>query len=179
MSSPHLFINPDILAYTEKVLNKNEIAIADEIIEKIVSKNKNLKLEATDLLQSYFGTRPKRPLYYLHHELQFLPNQTRGAMRYLGDYIDLLIKEATQKLVSPMKWLLSLGQNTKALKGKIPDELRQNLVEYNRLLYVPAKHVFDTKGNDHLFSCREIVYTCFITLKLARQIKMILDTDTI
>ena len=175
-SSSHLLLNPEIMELTKKVLNESDINIANEIVKRIISKDKNTKQEATDLLRAYIGTKPKRPIYYLHHELQFLPNQTRGAMRYLGDYIDHLIKYTAQDLVNPIKRFLSLGQNTKVLKGKIPDNLYHNLVEYNKLLYVPAKHEFNTRGNDHLFSCREIVYTCFITLKLAERIKAISHT---
>jgi hypothetical protein len=116
---------------------------------------------------------PKRPLYYCHFEMKFLPHWTRNIMRDLGNYIDVLIKEMSLELTNNKHCLKNpLGNNLNTIKEKITPELYDKLICYNNFLYVPSKHDFDVPPNrKHRFTSKETVLTTFITMKLASEIK--------
>ena len=56
------------------------------------------------------------------------------------------------------------------MKGIIPEELRSNLNNYNRIVYLPAKHDFNVKDRRHRFTSKEVVFIIFLTLKLSLEI---------
>lgn len=105
-----------------------------------------------------------------------LPLYTRDAIRYLGDYIDLLVKAMAFEFVGDQKCKnSSLGTNLRTLKPvkyKVPSELLAKLSKYNSFLYQPGKHDFNIpSGRSHRFTSKEVVFTSFITMKLADDIK--------
>jgi hypothetical protein len=101
-----------------------------------------------------------------------LPEQTRNVVRYAGDYIDQLVKHlASEKgRFGLLSRHLSLGSNIKKAKRVLKSELYEALMSYNKLIYVPSKHVFDSKNRQHLFSGKEAVFILFITKKLTEEI---------
>lgn len=94
-------------------------------------------------------------------------------MRYLGDYIDVLVKEMSFEFTGNEESLKSpLGRNLRVVKDKIPDELYNKLSTYNDFLYVPGKHDFNVPANrKHRFTSKEVVIAAFVTMKLASEIK--------
>jgi hypothetical protein len=106
----------------------------------------------------------------------FLPRWTRNGIRYLGDYIDLLVKALAFEITKdPHCTQSSLGANIHKLSPKkhgIPQELVDKLKKYNSFLYQPGKHDFNIPhGRSHRFTSKEAVFTAFITMKLADEIK--------
>ena len=163
-------IDQKFLDFAEEVLSKDEVLEANQLSEEIASSKKR-KENAILKLRNMIGFKPKRPMFYLNHDLRFLPRVTRSPMRDLGDYIDHLIKHlASDKLKDEKKLSVSLGSNLRELKGIIPESLRQKLIKYNDLLYTPAKHDFDVKARRHRFTGKEVVFSCFMTLKLGKEI---------
>jgi len=138
--------------------------------------SKTRKREAFYRLHELVHPPPKRPLYYAQHELEFLPRWTRDGIRYLGDYIDMLVKAmAFEFTKDPNCKKRSLGRNIQLLEAKkygIPPDLIERLERYNSFLYQPGKHDFSLpSGRSHRFTSREVVLTAFITMKLAEDIK--------
>jgi hypothetical protein len=68
-----------------------------------------------------------------------------------------------------------LGINIRKLsprKHAISSELIDKLERYNSFLYQPGNHDFNVpRGRGHRFTCKEVVLTTFITMKLADEIK--------
>lgn len=77
-------------------LTKKEIAQVESIVRDLISLGAE-RTDAIQALQKLIGTKPKRPLYYLNHEIEYLPEETRDVVRYAGDYIDQLMKTALTK----------------------------------------------------------------------------------
>ncbi len=164
----YLEIDEKILILSKRILTKKQIDECEELSKLICTKEKKI---AINKLRILIGRRPKRPLYYLDHELQFLPRWTRNSIKFLGDYLDNLIKYvALEYLGLKAK---PLGVNLSSLKNKLPAKLHNELTEYNELIYVPAKHDFNVKNRRHRFTSKEVVYTAYITIVLAEQIKEI------
>ena len=63
-----------------------------ENISLMFAGNKRKKRQAIYQLIEIVAPPPKRPLYYAQNEMKVLPHWTRDGIRYLGDYIDLLVK---------------------------------------------------------------------------------------
>lgn len=168
------FAADDVLSLAEENLTKAELAEAEELSNSIISGGRRKK-HAVSLLQQRVGHRPKRPIYYVTEQyLPRLPHHTREVMRYLGDYIDQLVKcIAKENHQGSIFFPKSLGSNLKPLSKVIPEELIDQLAKYNRYLYVPAKHDFDVKGRPHRFSNKEVIIALYITLKIAQQLKSI------
>ncbi|MDD4902141.1 MAG: hypothetical protein PHE24_03315 [Patescibacteria group bacterium] len=168
--SEYLEIDPGVSKLAADVLAEKEIAEADKLSEDITSSRKKKRL-AIEVLQEKVGTKPKRPMFYLNDELGYLPYHTRDAMRDFGDYIDHLIKFCSADNLRNKKYEeKSLGSNLINLKGAISEKLRLRLIQFNKLVYVPAKHDFDVKIRRHRFTSKEVVFVCFITMALAKQI---------
>lgn len=168
--SEYLMIDEGIYSLAHDILDPSEIDEAEEISLDITS-SKSKRDYAITRLQAMTGVKPKRPLYYCHHELEHLPHWTRDAVRYIGDYIDQLIKYlASEVLDNPENQTKSLGVNLGKLGKKLPEQLHHNLVRYNKLIYVPAKHEFSVKHRRHLFTSKEVVFIYFISLKLKNDI---------
>jgi hypothetical protein len=168
--SEYLTINNEIEALAKEVLTIDQILEAEELASDLVSKS--TRRIAINKLQEMTGMRPKRPLYYLNFELNGLPYRTRDSVRYVGDYIDLLVKLLASDLLSDSRCLsISLGGNLKKLKTNLNEPLYSNLVKYNTQVYTPAKHEFKVEKNrKHLFTSKEVVYIILISLHLKEKI---------
>lgn len=163
-------IDEFVLVFAKEILSEKEILEANQLSEEIASSKKR-KERAILKIRSLVGFTPKRPMFYLNHDLKFLPRHTRNPMRDLGDYIDHLIKFlAFDKLGDEKRLNFSLGANLRDLKNVLEENLRQKLMKYNELLYTPAKHDFNVKTRRHRFTGKEVVFSCFITLKLGKEI---------
>lgn len=167
-----LDVGTDIASFSQSILTPDEIREADSLTLAIISGGKQKELAIT-FLQNKIGTYPKRPIYYVTLQyLPLLPHHTRETMRYLGDYIDGLVK-CTATDVSSWFYHMhrSLGSNLPVLHGKLSDDLVRALAVYNKVIYTPAKHDFNVRTREHRFTPREVVFACLITVKLAAQLK--------
>jgi len=155
----------------QRVLNEEELELADELSVQLFSKKtRNSTIEK---LREITKGGPKRPMYYAWMHLNDLPKDTRTVVFYLGSYIDCLMKHVSnEKGTNIFRALFtSLSNNIGYSKKVLGPELTEKLKLYERLIYTPAKHDFDLRpGRSHLFSSREAVYICFVTMKLAKQL---------
>jgi hypothetical protein len=183
MSSPYLTGNkseilwalPIVRELAEEILPPSQLDEAEEI-SFMLAGTKRQKREAIRRLREIVAPPPKRPLYYAQNEMVCLPRWTRDGIRYLGDYIDLLVKALAFELTKdPRCKQSSLGVNIHKLSPKkhgLPEELVDRLKKYNSFLYQPGKHDFAIqRGRSHRFTSKEVVLTAFITMKLADDIK--------
>jgi hypothetical protein len=111
MSSPYLtgdrneilWALPVVCELAKQTLSITELEVAEQIALMLAG-DKMQKRKAIYRLVEIVTPPPKRPLYYAQHELEYLPRWTREGIRYLGDYIDLLVKamafEFTQDLTA-------------------------------------------------------------------------------
>jgi hypothetical protein len=185
MSSPYLTGNkneilwalPVVCELAKDTLSPSQLEEAERI-SFMLAGNKRQKREALYCLHEIVAPPPKRPLYYAQHELEYLPRWTRNGIRYLGDYIDLLVKAmAFEFTKDPRCKQSSLGINIRMLSPSrhgISAELVSKLKKYNSFLYQPGKHDFNIpSGRSHRFTSKEVVLTAFITMKLADEIKKV------
>lgn len=170
----YLEIQDEIYKLSLDVLSKEELESAEEISIDLISSKKK-KENARLRLRKIVGAKPSRPLFYANADLRHLPRYTRNPIRYLGDYIDHLIKFWSSEINGEKFLKKSLGVNLTQMKGKIEESLRINLSRYNNFCYVPAKHDFSRKGRPHRFTCKEAVYIAFLTISLARKILLLSD----
>ena len=168
--SEYLEIDDNIKSLAEEMLLSEEILEAEKISEGLVKKS--TRVNAIRFLKNKLGDRPKRPIYYANFELHGLPFRTRDAVRYIGDYIDNLIKcVAVEVFENDSYGQKSLGINLHKLNKKIPDILHSELLRYNNLIYTPAKHDFNVPENrKHRFTSKEVVFIYYISLKLKEKI---------
>src|SRR3989337_3432912 len=82
---------PIVDELAKETLDPSQLEKAEEIAFMFIG-NRTQKTKAIFSLMKMVEPPPKRPLYYAMMELQGLPRWTRDAIRYLGDYIDLLVK---------------------------------------------------------------------------------------
>ena len=168
----YLQIDTHLFELCRNILVDKEITEVNKLSEDLTL-TKRKKQAAILELKKLVGRRPKRPLYYvcdLH--LRNLPRHTRDTIRYLGDYIDHLVKSlAAEKFDNPKHETRSLGGNLRSLRGNISEKLHSNLTKYDKLIYVPAKHDLRYKNRRHRFTAKEAVFICFITMKLGEELK--------
>lgn len=166
---------PEIKKLASDVLTEDELTEADETSEMLIRSEKERKL-AVEKLKTLVGKVPKRPLYYLNMELDFLPHWTRDSVKYSGDYLDILVKHLVFYTTNDHKDRnLPMGpalQKVKKYGHNIDDQLISDLIEYNSISYVPAKHNFSLPEGrkDHRFSSKEVVLTVFVAMKLGKAI---------
>lgn len=165
----YLDIQKEILNLAQRTLSKEEISLAEEISIGLVSSKKK-KENARLKIRNIVGVKPSRHLFYANADLRFLPRYTRNPIRYLGDYIDHLVKFLSSEINGEKFLTKSLGINLKQLKGKIEENLRLKLVDYNNFCYVPAKHDFNLNGRKHRFTAKEAVYIAMLTITLSKAI---------
>lgn len=183
MSSPYstgrksemLLALPIVYELAEDILTPSELD-ETERISMMLARSKKQRREAVQYLMKLVVPPPKRPLYYAKMEMRALPRWTRNAIRYLGDYIDILVKAVAFEFTKDYRCKkYSLGRNLRLLKPKkhgISLELLDKLKRYNSFLYQPGKHDFRVpSGRGHRFTSKEVVLTAFITMKLADEIK--------
>lgn len=164
-----------IVELARDTLNPNTLEEAENIAQHLVGTYREHQYARIELMK-LVASPPKRPLYYLQHEIQFLPRWTRDAIRYSGDYVDLLVKEMVFELSGDHRVReYSMGKNINILKSKkyrIPEKLIVNLGRHNSFIYRPGKHDFNVpEGRGHRFTSREAVLTAFVTMELANEIK--------
>ena len=172
-----MLIDDEIVNLAKELLSKEIIEQADKL-SKDISYGKKKKWQGIDFLRKVVKPYPKRPMYYCRFELHNLPYHTRNIVRYLGDYIDLLERQALKKFLGDKyKRGLSPRAVRKQLKPYIPDDLYQQLEKYDKLFWTPGKHDFDVDETKrrHRFTTREVIYDIFITHALADKIKKIAD----
>lgn len=169
-----LEIEEDVLKLAQEVLSPTEVSLAEQLSTALVG-TKSEKEFAVLKLRILVGNKPKRPVSYLNYELKYLPRRTRDSTRYLGDYIDKLVKSlAVEKTGNSKCAEVSLNGNIKKLKGKVDEQLLARLFDFNFAMYTPAKHYMKQfKERRHRFTSKEVVYFAFITMKLAEQITTI------
>ena len=170
-----LWALPIVSELAKETLPPSQLEEAENI-SLMLAGSKRQRREAIRRLIEIIAPPPKRPLYYAQNEMEYLPRWTRDGIRYLGDYIDLLVKALAFELTKDPRCLRnSLGANVNRLSLKtldIPQELVNRLKKYNSFLYQPGKHDFDIpRGRSHRFTSKEVVLTAFITMKLADDIK--------
>lgn len=162
----------DLMKFSYDILSPSTVDEAERLAFYVLE-SKPKREYAIEFLQHKIGLRPKRPLYYV--SLLHLPRihrQTRDIVRYLGDYLDGLVKCTAADLLNNNFFLsLSMGVNLWRLKNKVPDQLLNNLSRYNKIVYVPAKHDFKVSNRPHLFTSQEAVFVCFLTVQLAEELK--------
>lgn len=173
-ASEHLLADREIVSLAKEILSEREYLEAEELAKRL-TKTKREKDSARVKLMELVKPPPKRPVYYAQYEMHRLPRWTRDALRYLGDFIDILVKSAVyEKTRDTRIFHFSLGPAIDKFQIYWPDSKRlaDLLRKYNRFLYRGAKHNFELpKGRKtHRFTSREVVLTAFITMSLADRI---------
>ena len=168
-------IKPGVIELANKALDKKIIIEANDVIKLAFSENLDDKKFSGKILSSLIPTNPKRPLYYVNFEVSHGPRMvTRHVVHYLCAYLNTLLDDLAKKL-GGLKRFIPFGATLNKIKGKIPSEMYQKLDEYNKIFYVPAKHNFDPyNAKDHLFSLKDAIYCCYITMKLKEEIDSML-----
>lgn len=183
MSSPYLtgrkserlLALPIVSELARNTLTPSELDEAERI-SIMLAGSKKQRRDAIHYLMKLVAPPPKRPLYYAQMEMKNLPRWTRDVIRYLGDYIDLLIKATAFEFTKDYRCKkYSLGRNFRILRTRkygISPSLLDKLKKYNSFLYTPGKHDFKVPpGRGHRFTSKEAVFTAFITMGLADEIK--------
>lgn len=174
-SSEALTASPEIMELAGQVLSEADFNRAQNLSVMLVS-SKSVKESAIEELVNLVGSSPKRPMYYAQYEIRFLPRWTRDAIRYFGDYVDLVSKHLLYELSkAPGSGNTPLGVTIKMLEDRkaLPDNVIAWLKTYNVFLYRPGKHDFRLpEGRKmHRFTSQEVVLTAFVTLKLVGLLK--------
>lgn len=167
----NLSIRPQIEELSEMILNENELEEVNLLSEQLV--HKKTRENAINRLREVVGYKPKRPVYYVWMHLSNLPKDTRTVVFYAGSYIDCLMKHVSNEKGKNIVRALftSLKNNIKWSKEILGVELVDILNKYESLIYTPAKHDYeDRKNRPHLFSSKEAVTVCFVTMKIAKQL---------
>ncbi len=166
----NLSIRPQIEELSETILNKNELEEVNLLSEQLV--HKKTRGNAINRLREVVGHKPKRPVYYVWMHLRNLPKDTRTVVFYAGSYIDCLMKYVSREKGKNIfrAFFTSLKQNIKWSKEILGPKLVDVLIKYESLIYTPAKHDYDVRDRLHLFSSKEAVAACFMTMKLAKQL---------
>jgi hypothetical protein len=176
-ASEYLLADSQVVSLAKQVLSNEEYLEAEDLAVRLAG-TKREKDHARARLVELVKPPPKRPIYYAQEQMLDLPRWTRDALRYLGDYIDILVKSAVyEKTKGRAIFNTSLGPAIEQFQRHWPDqvELANLLRGYNRFLYRGAKHDFKLPPNrkTHRFTSREVVLTAFTTMKLAKRLTTI------
>lgn len=166
-----LSIRQEISDLAEFVLNEEETIEIDKLSEMMISKK--LRKMAIERLKEVVGYTPKRPVYYVWLYMNDFSNNTRVIVFFLGSYIDQLMKHVShEKGANILRSLFSsLKNNIKWTRCLLGHELTDMLNMYERIIYTPAKHDFESKPRQsHLFSSKEAIAISFITMNLASRL---------
>jgi hypothetical protein len=174
-SSEALTSSPEILSLARQVLSESVYNRAMNLSVMLVS-SKSVKREAIQELMTIVAPPPKRPMYYAQNEIQYLPHWTRDAIRYLGDFVDLVAKHLAYELwKETSKENIPLGGTIRLLKERkaLPEDILAWLEAFNVFLYRPGKHDFRLPAGrkEHRFTSQEVVLTAFVTLRLVEILK--------
>jgi len=166
-------IRPAIQELAEDLLTSEQVngAVA---LAKLLCRDENDRQNAILRLQQMMGRSPKRPLFYLEHEIKDLPDHTRHVVRYAGDYIDQMVKYCAYDkgtfFLKVRGLRSSLGSNLRKLTRVFSRRLLDLLTRFNETIYVPSKHEWDVEDRPHLFSAREAVLCLFIVKQLSLEV---------
>ena len=133
--------------------------------------------EAKSTLRSILGKKPKRPLYYVDHEMSVLPEHgRRSSIKYMADYIDQLARFTLEdfKPLSRLK-KRALGQTVTKLKKYLDKDLLKRLSVYNHT-YTIAKHDFNITIDKTTFNVRDVVFYTYCTASLRDELLKISPT---
>ncbi|MFA6055016.1 MAG: hypothetical protein WC769_06555 [Thermodesulfovibrionales bacterium] len=174
----NLTMRLEISDLSKDVLGNDGMAEVDALVSDLLSHDTHD--HAVQILQQKIGMCPKRPLYYLNHEICYLPEETRDVIRYAGDYIDQLYKHFTHEkgrgvFTGLRAYGRSLGINLSSTNKILDSRLHDILTRYNKHVYTPAKHHWDVGNRPHLFSAKEAVAICLMTVKLSEEIIALSD----
>lgn len=173
-SADYLLADYEIVVLAKEVLSQETYKEAEQTAIQLTRTKKDKDLARARLMQ-LVNPPPKRPIYYAQMEIEFLPRWTRNALRYLGDYVDMLVKAAAYEK-EPDKRIFNLpfGPAIKIFSRNWPSEskLTNYLKRYNRFLYRPAKHDFKLPPGrkSHRFTAREVVLTAYVTMQLGEEL---------
>lgn len=166
-----------VISLAKELLNDSLYLEAESLAEMLTGPRSE-KASARVRLITILQPPPKRPIYYLPREIRSLPHWTRNAMRFLGDFIDMLVKASTyEKMGDEDIFRSSLGPAIGQFKKAFPKEekLVDWLMRYNRFLYRDAKHDMDLPATrkEHRFTSREVVLCIFVTKELADRLTLL------
>lgn len=173
----YLLADNEIVDLAKEVLSKDAYEEAERIALQLTGKKKDKDLARARLME-VVSPPPKRPIYYAQVEIGSLPRWTRNALRYLGDYVDMLVKAAAYERESDKRiFNRSFGPAINSFSRHWPSEgrLTDFLQRYNRFLYRPAKHDFRLPSGrtDHRFTTREVVLSAYVTMQLGTELAQI------
>lgn len=173
-ASEYLVATEEIISLAKEVLPRETYSEAEQLA-RMLAGTKTQKKAARARLVEIVKPPPKRPIYYCQYEVQFLPRWTRDTLRYLGDFVDMLVKTAVyEKMRNDKVFELPLGPAIKQFNNCYPgnEQLADWLEKYNRSLYRGAKHDFKLPADrkEHRFTSREVVLSIFVTMELADRI---------
>ena len=178
-----LLASMEVVDLAQSILPEEQFELAEETARMLAS-SRTRRIAAADRLTALVAPPPKRPLYYAQHEMEMLPRWTRDGIRYLGDYVDVLVKhlafqlsgdaEVAQRSMGPNIDVIDRGEHRQKYATLIG-----HLRRYNSFLYRPGKHDFRLPSGrrGHRFTSREVVLTAYVTMELARRIKEITKCD--
>src|SRR6266566_2211332 len=159
-ASEALTSSAEILNLARQVLTEAEFNRAMNLSVMLVS-SKSVKRSAIEELTVLVAPPPKRPMSYAQHEIQFLPRWTRDAIRYLGDYVDVVCRHLVDELWKVRSGNTSFGATIRILETRraLPDNVLSSLRSYNQFLYRPGKHDFQLPQGrkEHRFTSQETV----------------------
>lgn len=169
-----LWALPYLVDLTREVLSEEEYLDAEKTAVFLV-RNKRTRAAALKRLEILVKPPPQQPLAFAQKALQDLPRWTRDGVKFLSDYIQILVRAMTFEMTGEAaSKTRSLGSNIRRIEPKklgLPPALIDHLKRYNSFVYTPARHDFTIeKGQRHRFTSRETVLLAFITMKLAEQI---------
>ncbi len=109
-------VRQNIKELSQKLLDDAEWDEANSVIIGIAKGDSEAALSS---LANVLGMKPKRPLYYIAHEISLLPEYgSRNIVRYCGDYIDQLVRFTLEDKRYMSRWFLHpLGSNVRKLKS--------------------------------------------------------------
>lgn len=158
-----------IVVLADKVIGKDGIEFAQSIENDLTSQDQTKIDTAVNTLHWLFASKQKRPIYYLHIEIDNRLQHTRSTVIYASMYIEYLVKFYKKDLIkdkSPLGKLLS-----KIKEPEIPVELKENVYSFNELFFTKSKHeMLDYPEDEHLFSLQDAILCCLITAEIARDI---------
>lgn len=136
-----------IKPFAIRLLSNDEIAIAKRI-QWLIDRRKMKKAQSLveEIFPKYWAIKEEIPytlypdfvyrsLYYLDHPKLFLTDSSY-IVHKMGEHLESLLK-----LLPGSKSNLSLGAQSQFLKGKaLPSDLAHDLLEFNSVADIPAKH---------------------------------------
>ena len=173
-AATYLLSDDEIVQLAKEVLPTQIYDEAEQIAIQLTGTKKVKDLARTRLME-IVSPPPKRPIYYAQMQIEFLPRWTRDTLRYLGDYIDMMVKSAVyEKQPDRRIFRVSFGPAINAFRNNWSAEgkLINFLERYNKFLYRPAKHDFTLPSGRkyHRFTSREVVLCAYVTMQLGEEL---------